>query len=228
MFSKENFIEGTVLMFDKPLGWSSFKVVRKIRGIIQNRYKIKIKVGHAGTLDPLSTGLLILCTGKKTKKISIFQNQKKEYEATMYLGGTTPSYDLETKIDKTYSVAHIDKKVIREKAKNFIGKIKQKPPIFSAIKKNGQPLYKLAREGKQVVINEREVYIEKLEIEKIEMPVVQMKVLCSKGTYIRSLVNDFGKALQSGAYLSSLRRTKIGNYSIENAINFENFENNLN
>jgi len=227
MFSKENFIEGAVLIFDKPLGDTSFQVVKKVKGIIQKQYKVKIKVGHAGTLDPLSTGLLILCTGKMTKKIAVFQEQKKEYKATMYLGATTPSYDLETKIDNTFPTNHIDENIIKEKSKNFIGKIKQVPPIFSAIKKDGQPLYKLAREGKKVIVNEREVFIEKLEIEKVEMPIVEMKIICSKGTYIRSLVYDFGKALQSGAYLSQLRRTKIGEYSVKDAFNFETFKNNL-
>jgi tRNA pseudouridine55 synthase len=219
MLTDEDFKKGQVLLIDKPLHWTSFQVVNKIRWHIRKKYHIKkIKVGHAGTLDPLATGLLIICTGKFTKKIETYQAQTKEYTGEITLGATTPSYDLETKINETFSITHITKESVYETAKLFIGEIEQKPPIFSAIKKDGKKLYELAREGKTTEIKTRKITIEAFEITKINFPKVSFRVTCSKGTYIRSLAFDFGKALNSGGYLSQLRRTKIGDFSVVNAI----------
>ena len=183
----------------------------------------KIKVGHAGTLDPLATGLLILCTGKQTKSIETYQGQVKEYTGTFVLGATTPSYDLETDIDQTFSTKHITKELIHNTTKQFVGKIQQKPPIFSAIKKDGKRLYELAREGKTTEIKTREIEIFEFDITKIDLPNLEFRVVCSKGTYIRSLAYDFGLALNSGAHLSVLRRTKIGNFSVDNALSIDEF-----
>ncbi|MCF6180455.1 tRNA pseudouridine(55) synthase TruB [Lutibacter sp.] len=219
MLTGENYKAGQVLLIDKPLHWTSFQVVNKIRWHISLKFGIKkIKVGHAGTLDPLATGLLILCTGKFTKQIETYQAQTKEYTGEITLGATTPSYDLETEINETFSVEHITDKLIYEIAKKFVGEINQKPPIFSAIRKNGRKLYKLAREGKTTEIKTRKITIEVFEITNITLPKVSFRVVCSKGTYIRSLAFDFGKALKSGGHLSKLRRTKIGNFSVENAV----------
>jgi len=211
----EDFKEGQVLLIDKPLNWTSFQVVNKIRWHIRQKFNIKkIKVGHAGTLDPLATGLLILCTGKFTKKIETYQAQIKEYTGEITLGATTPSYDLETEIDKTFSIDHISKELIHETTKQFIGDIDQKPPIFSAIKKEGKRLYDLARAGETTEIKARRIHISEFEITKINLPKVEFRVVCSKGTYIRSLAYDFGLALNSGAHLSKLRRTKIGEFVV--------------
>lgn len=224
----ENFKNGKVLLLDKPLEWTSFQVVNKLRWHIRKRFDIKkIKVGHAGTLDPLASGLLIICTGKETKNIVHYQGQKKEYIGEITIGATTPSYDLETEIDQTYPTEHITEKLIHEATSPFIGVIQQKPPIFSAIKKDGKRLYELARAGKSTKIDAREVTVSSFEITKIELPKIEFKVTCSKGTYIRSLAHDFGKALDSGAYLSRLRRTKIGNYDVKNAASIESFINAL-
>lgn len=224
----ENFKNGKVLLLDKPLEWTSFQVVNKLRWHIRKRFDIKkIKVGHAGTLDPLASGLLIICTGKETKNIVHYQGQKKEYIGEITIGATTPSYDLETEIDQTYPTEHITEKLIHEATSPFIGVIQQKPPIFSAIKKDGKRLYELARAGKSTKIDAREVTVSSFEITKIELPKIAFKVTCSKGTYIRSLAHDFGKALDSGAYLSKLRRTKIGNYDVKNAASIESFINAL-
>ncbi len=218
----EDYKNGQVLLIDKPLNWTSFQVVNKLRWNIRKQFNIKkIKVGHAGTLDPLATGLLIVCTGKETKNIEKYQAQTKEYTGTFFVGATTPSYDLETKIDNHFKTEHITEAMLHETCKQFIGKIQQKPPIFSAIKKDGKRLYEFAREGKEVVINAREVEIMAFEIIKIDFPSVYFRVVCSKGTYIRSLAHDFGIALKSGAYLSSLRRTKIGDFSVEEAVQIE-------
>ncbi|NND15136.1 MAG: tRNA pseudouridine(55) synthase TruB [Eudoraea sp.] len=218
MFSKDGFLDGEILLIDKPLEWTSFQVVNAIRWAIRKRYDLKkIKVGHAGTLDPLATGLLIVCTGKATKKIQEIQEQEKTYEGSLVLGKTTPSYDLETEVDNEYPVDHITETAIKNAATYFVGNIMQKPPIFSAIRKEGKRLYEFARKGEKVEIPERHVYIRELEITGFQLPEVHFRVVCSKGTYIRSLAHDMGKALGSGAYLSALRRTKIGPYNVDNA-----------
>ena len=215
---EEDYNNGQVLLIDKPLEWTSFQVVNKLRWHIRQKFGIKkIKVGHAGTLDPLATGLLIICTGKFTKKINEYQGQIKEYTGEFTLGATTPSYDLETEVNETFSIKHITEDLIYTTTKQFIGEIDQIPPIFSALKKEGKRLYELAREGKTTEINARKVNISEFEITKIELPKVNFRVVCSKGTYIRSLAYDFGKALNSGAHLSKLRRTKIGNFTVEGA-----------
>lgn len=224
----EDYKEGQVILIDKPLEWTSFQVVNKVRWLIRKSFNIKkIKVGHAGTLDPLATGLLIICTGKLTKKIDTFQAQQKEYTGTFTLGATTPSYDLETEIDQTFYITEITSEKIEEAKKKFIGEIQQQPPVFSALKKDGKRLYEFARSGEEVDIPFRTVTISEFEITEIKLPKIDFRVICSKGTYIRSLANDFGKALNNGAHLSALRRTKIGDFSVENAIGLEAFENSL-
>lgn len=224
MKTEEDFKDGQVLLIDKPLTWSSFQAVNKLRWHIKQRFKIKkIKVGHAGTLDPLATGLLIICTGKQTKEIHTYQGQIKEYIGVFTLGATTPSYDLETEIDQIFSTEHITEELLKETTKQFVGDIQQKPPIFSAIKKDGKRLYELARKGETTEIKARTVTVSQFEITKIDLPNVEVKIVCSKGTYIRSLAYDFGKELNSGAHLSALRRTKIGNFSVENASSIEDF-----
>lgn len=226
--TEDDFKNGQVLLIDKPLNWTSFQVVNKLRWEIKQRFNIKnIKVGHAGTLDPLATGLLIICTGKQTKEIDIYQGQIKEYTGTITLGATTPSYDLETEIDKAFSIEHISEELLKETTKQFIGEIQQKPPIFSAIKKDGKRLYELARKGETTEIKARTVTVSEFEITNINLPKVNFKVICSKGTYIRSLAFDFGIALKSGAYLSALRRTKIGEFSVDKGLSVEEFIENL-
>ena len=227
--TKESFLEGKVLLIDKPLNWTSFQAVNKIRWHIKQRFKIKkIKVGHAGTLDPLATGLLIICCGKETKNINTYQGQIKEYTGTFTIGATTPSYDLETEVDKTYPTDHISETLVKETTQQFLGTIQQKPPIFSAIKKDGKRLYELARKGETTEIKSREVTISEFEITNINFPKVDFRVVCSKGTYIRSLAYDFGLALNSGAHLSALRRTKIGNFSVDNSLTIDGFIESLN
>ncbi len=222
--TEENFKNGQVLLIDKPLNWTSFQVVNKLRWNIRQRFNLKkIKVGHAGTLDPLATGLLIICTGKQTKEIHTYQGQIKEYTGTFTIGATTPSYDLETEINETFSIEHITEDLLKETTTQFIGDIQQKPPIFSAIKKDGKRLYELARKGETTEINARTVTINEFEITSIDLPKVEFRVVCSKGTYIRSLAFDFGNALNSGAHLSVLRRTKIGDFSVDNANSIEGF-----
>lgn len=222
--SLEEFKEGQILLFDKPLNWTSFQVVNKVRWLIRKHYGIKkIKVGHAGTLDPLATGLLLICTGKFTKKINEFMGQNKEYTGCITLGATTPSYDLETEIDQEFSTTHISEEQIHQVAASFVGEIAQLPPVFSALKKDGKRLYEYARNKEEVKVNPRKVQILEFEITKIEMPNVYFRVACNKGTYIRSLAYDFGKALESGAHLSALQRTRIGDFSIENAFELSNF-----
>lgn len=222
--TEEDYKNGQVLLIDKPLTWTSFQVVNKLRWEIKQRFNIKkIKVGHAGTLDPLATGLLILCTGKQTKQIDTYQGQIKEYTGTFTLGATTPSYDLETEVDKTFSTAHITEALLQETTQQFIGEIQQKPPIFSAIKKDGKRLYELARKGETTEIKARTVTVNEFEITNIDLPKVDFRIVCSKGTYIRSLAFDYGKALNSGAHLSVLRRTKIGDFSVDNALSVEEF-----
>ena len=227
--TKESFLEGKVLLIDKPLHWTSFQAVNKIRWHIKQCFKIKkIKVGHAGTLDPLATGLLIICCGKETKNINTYQGQIKEYTGTFTIGATTPSYDLETEVDKTYPIDHISETLVKETTQQFIGTIQQKPPIFSAIKKDGKRLYELARKGETTEIKSRKVTISEFEITNINFPKVDFRVVCSKGTYIRSLAYDFGLALNSGAHLSALRRTKIGNFSVDNSLTIDGFIESLN
>lgn len=212
------FEEGKVLLIDKPLHWTSFDVVRKIRNLI----KIK-KVGHAGTLDPLATGLLIVCTGKFTKKINEYMSQEKEYTGTITLGATTPTYDLESKPENFKPVDSITEKLIQEKAKKFTGEILQTPPIHSAIKQKGKPVYLLARKGVDVVLEPRKITISLFEITFIQMPKVGFKVVCTTGTYVRSLANDFGNVLGCGGYLSELRRTRIGNFKVEDSVSMDQF-----
>jgi tRNA pseudouridine55 synthase len=219
MKTAEDFKTGQILLIDKPLTWSSFQAVNKVRWVIRKAFDIKkIKVGHAGTLDPLATGLLVICTGKFTKRLSEFQGQIKEYTGEITLGGTTPSYDLESEVNETFPTAHITEEQIHETTKKFIGEIEQYPPVFSALKKDGKRLYEYARNNEEVVINPRNVNISAFEITKIDLPRVEFRVVCSKGTYIRSLAFDFGKALQSGGHLSKLRRTNIGDFSADKAI----------
>ncbi len=220
----EDFKNGQVLLIDKPLEWTSFQVVNKLRWHIRKRFDIKkIKVGHAGTLDPLATGLLIICTGKFTKKIEEYQAQVKEYTGEITLGATTPSYDLETEINETFPINHISEELIIEATKKFTGEINQKPPIFSALKKEGKRLYELARAGETTEIKPRRITIEEFEITNINLPKVEFRVVCSKGTYIRSLAYDFGLALNSGAHLSKLRRTKIGKFKVTNGMKIDEF-----
>jgi tRNA pseudouridine55 synthase len=225
----EEILAGKILLIDKPLKWSSFQAVNKLKYILKRKYDLpkKFKIGHAGTLDPLATGLLIICTGKFTKSIIEIQAQAKEYTGTIVLGATTPSYDLETEIDATFPTEHITDTLILEITKQFIGEIDQKPPVFSAIKKDGKRLYEHARAGEEVEIKSRKTTIHEFEITRIQLPEVDFRVTCSKGTYIRSLAFDYGLALQSGGHLSALRRTKIGDYSVENAVTPDDFEKSL-
>lgn len=210
----EDFAEGKLLLINKPYRWTSFDIVGKLR----NAFKpMKLKVGHAGTLDPLATGLLVVCTGKMTKQIDNFQAEEKEYTGTITLGATTPSYDRETEVDQTFETSHLTEQDIREAMKQFIGDIQQYPPAHSAVKVDGERLYEKARRGEEVELRIRNVTITEFQITRIELPEVDFRVVCSKGTYIRSLANDFGKALNNGAYLSRLRRTRSGNFRVENA-----------
>lgn len=220
----QEFLDGKVLLIDKPLEWTSFQAVNKIRWHIKQKFGLKkIKVGHAGTLDPLATGLLIICVGKETKNINIYQGQTKEYSGTFTFGATTPSFDLETEINQTFKTDHITSEDLKEATKKFTGEIEQKPPIFSAIKKDGKRLYELARKGETTEIKSRKVTIDEFEITNTELPDIDFRVVCSKGTYIRSLANDFGETLHSGAHLSALRRTKIGDFSVDNALSIDAF-----
>ena len=227
--SAEEYLEGQVILIDKPLTWSSFQAVNKLKYILKRKYDLpkKFKIGHAGTLDPLATGLLIICTGKFTKKITEIQAQTKEYTGTITVGATTPSYDLETEVNATFPTEHITEALILEATKQFLGEIDQKPPVFSAIKKEGKRLYEHARAGEEVEITARKTTIYEFEITKINLPEISFRVQCSKGTYIRSLAFDFGIALNSGAHLSDLRRTKIGDYSVANGVTPEDFEKQL-
>jgi tRNA pseudouridine55 synthase len=224
----EEFTEGQIILLDKPLTWSSFQAVNKVKWALKKHMGLKkIKVGHAGTLDPLATGLLIVCTGKFTKRIMELQGKEKEYTGTFMLGATTPSYDLETEVNATFPTQHITEALITGTLPQFLGEIDQKPPVFSAIKKDGKRLYEHARKGEEVEIASRKTTIHEFEITRIAVPEVDFRVVCSKGTYIRSLAYDFGLALNSGAHLTALRRTKIGEFSVKNAISPEAFENNI-
>jgi len=225
LVSNPAFLEGEVILFDKELNWSSFDVVNSLKIFLKFEFRIKkIKVGHAGTLDPRATGLVIVCTGKKTKEIESYQAQEKEYTGAFYLGNTTPSFDSETETDQNFSVDHITEELIRETTKQFTGEIIQVPPVYSALKIDGKKAYEYARKNKPVKMRQRIVHIFGFDIEKIELPLVYFRVRCSKGTYIRSLANDFGKALKSGAYLASLRRTAIGEYQVKDAFTIAEFK----
>ncbi len=213
-----DFQSGEVILIDKPLHWTSFDVVKKLK------YQLKIKkIGHAGTLDPLATGLLILCTGKMTKSIDQYQAQEKEYEGTLVLGKTTPSIDLETDFDSETSIAHLTPQKVEAVRENFIGEVAQIPPMHSAVKVQGQRVYKSARQGKTLALKPRTIFIDTLQFNDIVLPEVHFRVICSKGTYIRSLVRDIGESLGVGAYLKSLRRTRIGNFHVDQAYHLENF-----
>lgn len=220
--SVEQWLEGQLLLVDKPLGWSSFQAVNAIKWALIKHLKLKkIKIGHAGTLDPLASGLLLICVGKHTKLIEQFQGQEKTYTGTVTLGQTTPSYDLETPFDAKYPTNHIDHELLSRTRLQFIGEIAQVPPVFSALKKDGKRLYEYAREGKELELPSRTVNISSFDIDSSKLEStneVDFLVKCSKGTYIRSLAHDFGKALNSGAHLSALRRTAIGDYCVENAV----------
>ena len=217
-FPAFNFEEGEVLLFDKPLNWTSFDVVNKVRRTIRTK-----KVGHAGTLDPLATGLLILCTGKKTKTIDQIQASEKEYLVTVVLGKTTPSYDLETPFDSETDISHLDETSVREAVMTFVGELDQIPPMFSAIKVDGKKLYELARKGKEIEVKARRITIYSISVQSISLPNVDILVKCSKGTYIRSLARDIGEKLGVGAHLGSLKRTKIGAYAVEQAYDLPSF-----
>ena len=213
-----DFLNGEMLLVDKPKEWTSFDVVNKIRSKLKKQLGVKkIKVGHAGTLDPMATGLLIICTGKSTKKLQAYQNLPKEYTGTILIGATTPSYDAETEVETTFPVSHINDQLLESARLQFIGDLLQIPPMFSAIKVDGQPLYKKARKGEKIEVQPRPVHITNFEFTRIELPEIDFRVSCSKGTYIRSLAHDFGKALRSGAYLTALCRTRIGSYRLEDA-----------
>ncbi|QBQ41027.1 tRNA pseudouridine(55) synthase TruB [Sphingobacterium psychroaquaticum] len=212
------FAEGELLLVDKPLEWTSFDVVGKLRNTMK---PLKLKVGHAGTLDPLATGLLIICTGKLTKKIDSFQAEDKEYTGCITIGATTPSFDLETEIDQTFAYDHITEADLLKAAKSFEGEIEQYPPAHSAIKVQGERLYEKARRGEEVELKTRKVIVNSFEIEKIEGPNVYFRISCSKGTYIRSIASDFGKVLGIGAHLSALRRTKSGDFHVDKAWKLE-------
>ena len=217
-YTEDELRAGVVFLVDKPLEWTSFQVVNKLRWVIRKTHNIKkIKVGHAGTLDPLATGLLIICVGKKTKEIDFYQAKEKEYTGTITVGGTTPSFDLETEINQTFSTEKITEQDLQNAAESLSGTIEQYPPVFSAVKIDGKRAYESARKGEDVKVKPRNVEISKFDIDTSEFPKVHFTIICSKGTYIRSIASDFGKALNNGAHLSSLRRERIGKFSIKNS-----------
>jgi tRNA pseudouridine55 synthase len=219
-----DFLSGEIIAIDKPLNITSFGVVKKVRYVISKALNIKkIKVGHAGTLDPLATGLLIICTGKATKRITEFQDLDKEYVATFKFGATTPSFDLETKIDYNYPFEHIIREALEDELKSFIGQIEQVPPIFSAKVVNGERAYNKARQGEEIKLSPAKITIKSIEILDFELPLVTFKILCSKGTYIRALARDVGEVMKSGAHLVQLKRTKIGDIDVEKAFELEEF-----
>lgn len=227
--STYNFLEGEVLLFDKDLEWTSFDLVQKVRNTLCRKMEIKkMKVGHAGTLDPLATGLLIVCTGKYTKKIDTYQAQEKEYTATLKLGATTPSFDMETEEDSQNDTSHVTKELIEKAIKKYQGEIEQVPPIFSAVKVKGKRAFDYARNGEEVKLQPKKIVISKIEVESFCSPYLKIKVECSKGTYIRSLARDIGEELNCGAYLTKLRRTRIGDFKVEDALTIDFFMENLN
>lgn len=224
-----NFKEGEVLYFDKPYRWTSFALVNKIRYHVSRKLGVKkIKVGHAGTLDPLATGVMIVCTGKATKRIEEFQYHTKEYVATLQLGATTPSYDLEKEIDATYPTGHITREWVEETLQRFVGAIEQVPPAFSACKVDGKRAYELARKGDEVQLKPKTLVIDEIELLECALPEIKIRVVCSKGTYIRALARDIGEALHSGAHLTALCRTRVGEVTLENCMKVEDFESWLN
>lgn len=217
-----NFLDGEILYIDKPLGWTSFDAVKRLRGALTRRLHVKkIKVGHAGTLDPLATGVMILCTGKATRRIDELQSGVKEYVATIRLGATTPSFDLETEIDATYPTAHITRELVEETLTRFMGRIEQVPPAFSACKVDGKRAYELARKGKEVELKPKILVIDEIELLEFEPEQISIRVVCSKGTYIRALARDIGEALNSGGHLTALRRTRVGNVAVEDCLSVE-------
>ena len=212
------------MAFDKPYRWTSFDVVGKVRWLICRRLKVKkLKVGHAGTLDPLATGVLIVCTGRATKRIEELQSGTKEYYATIRLGATTPSYDLEKSIDATYPTEHITREMVEQVLERFKGKIEQVPPTFSACKVDGKRAYEMARKGNEVELKPKTLVIDEIELTECNLPDITIRVVCSKGTYIRALARDIGEALQSGGHLTALRRTRVGQYKVEDCLNPEKF-----
>ncbi|MBK56699.1 MAG: tRNA pseudouridine(55) synthase TruB [Flavobacteriaceae bacterium] len=228
VYSKQKFLEGSIILVKKPLKWTSFQVVNKIRWLIKNHFNIKkIKVGHAGTLDPLAEGLLIICTGQLTKRITEFQNLNKSYTGVFHIGATRPSFDLETDIDSSSCIKLLKVEDILKTKDQFIGNIQQTPPIFSAVKIKGKKLYQYARAGEKINPKKRNISIFKFNILKIDLPKVFFEIECSKGTYIRSIANDFGKQLKVGAYLENLTRTNVGSYCLEKAISIDDFEKKL-
>ena len=229
MKTAEDYLDGQIILIDKPLKWSSFQAVNKLKYVLKRKFNLpkKFKIGHAGTLDPLATGLLIICTGKFTKRITEIQAQEKEYTGTFKVGATTPSYDLETEINQTFPFVHIDEALIQKTLPLFLGEIDQKPPVFSAIKKDGIRMYEHARTGIEVEMESRKTTIYEFEITRFDLPEIDFRVVCSKGTYIRSLAHDFGKYLNSGAHLIALRRTKIGIFDVRNAVSPIAFENEI-
>lgn len=217
-----DFISGEIIGIDKPLGWTSFDAVKRVRGSIQRRLHVKkFKVGHAGTLDPLATGVLIVCTGRATRKIDELQSGEKEYIATVELGATTPSFDLETEIDATYPTEHINEKLVRETLQSFVGDIMQVPPVFSAVKVEGKRAYKYARHGKELELKAKPIQIHEIEFISLEGNLLKFRVVCGKGTYIRALARDLGQALHSGAHLKELRRTRVGNIKVEDCLKID-------
>lgn len=223
-----DFQAGTVLLFDKPLDWTSFDVVNRVRNMLCRKLEIKkLKVGHAGTLDPKATGLVIVCTGKATKQIDLIQAQEKEYVATLKLGATTPSFDLESEEDAQFPTEHITQELIEQVLPNFLGEIDQVPPVFSAIKVNGKRAFDYARKGAEIELKSRKIVVKSITIERFEMPELELRIACGKGTYIRSLARDLGEELNSGAYLIGLRRTAIGENRVERAWTLEQFQEQL-
>ena len=223
-----DFQAGTVLLFDKPLDWTSFDVVNRVRNMLCRKLEVKkLKVGHAGTLDPKATGLVIVCTGKVTKQIDLIQAQEKEYVATLKLGATTPSFDLESEEDAQFPTEHITQELIEQVLPKFLGEIDQVPPVFSAIKVNGKRAFDYARKGAEIELKSRKIVVKSITIERFEMPELELRIACGKGTYIRSLARDLGEELNSGAYLIGLRRTAIGENRVENAWSLEQFQEQL-
>ena len=220
-----DFIEGEILYFNKPLRWTSFDLVNKFRYKLSRKLKVKkIKVGHAGTLDPLATGVMIICTGRATKRIEEFQYQTKEYVATLKLGETTPSFDLEKEVDAVFPTEHISRSMVEEVLTSFVGKIQQVPPVFSACKVDGKRAYDLARKGEEVELKAKTLVIDEIELLNCELPVIKIRVVCSKGTYIRALARDIGVALNSGAHLIALERTRIGDITLDQCMNPEGID----
>ncbi len=224
-----NFIDGEILCFDKPLTWTSFDIVNKVRYLIKRQLNVKkFKIGHAGTLDPLATGVLIVCTGKATKRIEEMQYKTKEYVATLKLGATTPSFDLEQEIDATYPTEHITREMVEQTLPRFLGEIWQVPPTYSAVKVNGKRAYDYARKGAEVELKPKLLVIDEIELLDCSLPEITIRVVCSKGTYIRALARDIGLALNSGAHLTALRRTKVGDFHVEDCLSIEQFQTMMN